>query len=85
MIKKGTIFFALGALLTACGGYTEEQAKAADAFCDCMSKEGDFDILFYECDMEIVADHGGEVMADEGWGLALEEKCPDVAGQIAEE
>ena len=50
-----------------------------------MSKEGDFDILFYECDMEIVADHGGEVMADEGWGLALEEKCPDVAGQIAEE
>ena len=75
----------LGSLaLTSCAGYTDEQSEAADKFCTCMSGEGNFNINFYNCGVDVEAEYGGEVMADEGWGLALEEKCPDVAGQIEE-
>ncbi|MBK7128788.1 MAG: hypothetical protein IPM74_02255 [Crocinitomicaceae bacterium] len=80
------IFYVTSLLaLTACGGYTDEQAKAADEFCTCMDKEGDFDILFYECDLEIMTKYKPETFADEGWSLALEEKCPSVAGKLAEQ
>lgn len=73
--------------LAACGGYTEDQGKAADQFCECMENGafGDFDIDFAECTISTQAEYGGEIMADEGWALALEEKCPDVAGKIVEE
>lgn len=83
MKKIITISFA-GLLLASCGGYSEDQAKAADEFCGCMEKEGDFDILWLECDAEIQSKYALETFADEGWALALEEKCPSVAGQIAD-
>ena len=78
--------------ITSCGGYSEEQAAAADDFCSCMEngsaatgdEDMDFAINFAECDIKINEDHGGEVMADDGWALALEEKCPDIAGKIAD-
>lgn len=79
------VFFSVSTLiaLASCGGYTDDQSKAADEFCTCMDKEGDFDILFYECDLELMTKYNPETFADDGWALALEEKCPSVAGQIA--
>ncbi|MBK9190895.1 MAG: hypothetical protein IPM77_04905 [Crocinitomicaceae bacterium] len=71
-------------LMASCASYTEDQSKAADEFCACMDKEGDFDLLFYDCDMEIMTKYKPETFADDGWGLALEEKCPSVAGKIAD-
>jgi len=72
-------------LLASCAGYTEEQGKAADDFCACMEKDGDFDILWAECEISLHEKHGMATFADEGWGLALEEKCPSVAGKISEQ
>jgi hypothetical protein len=83
-IARISFYLLSSAVVVSCGGYTDEQSKAADKFCTCMEQEGDFDINFYNCDVQIVEEFGGEIMADEGWGLALEEKCPSVAGQIAE-
>lgn len=82
---KKIVFFALTAIaLSSCASYTEDQGKAADEFCTCMDKEGDFEILFFECDQQLMGKYSLETFADEGWSLALEEKCPSVAGQIAE-
>lgn len=85
MIKTKYLLLAgISTILMSCGGYTEEQGKAAEEFCDCMDKEGDFDILFYECDLELMESYDNEMFADEGWALALEEKCPTIAGEIAD-
>jgi hypothetical protein len=80
------IFYLVSAalLMGSCASYTEDQAKAADEFCTCMDKEGDFDIMWLECDMEIMTKYNPETFADDGWALALEEKCPSVAGKIAD-
>lgn len=85
-MKKGIFIIASGLLLASCGGYTEDQGKAADEFCECMEKEthGDFDIDFYECDLELIGKYDAITFADEGWSLALEESCPSIAGQISE-
>lgn len=85
-MKRVFITLSIGLLLASCGGYTEDQASAATEFCDCMEKDefGDFDINFYECDLVIMEKYSPETFADEGWSLALEETCPDVAGQISE-
>jgi len=81
------IFFTLSSavILASCASYTDDQGKAADEFCTCMDKEGDFDIKFFECDLEIMAKYNPETFADEGWGLALEEKCPAVASELSGE
>lgn len=90
MIKRVTIVSIVVLGLTACGGYSEEQGKAADQFCECMDAElpeGDDmaqDILWMECEAQLMEDHGGEVMADEGFSSALEEKCASVAALIQE-
>lgn len=86
MLKKGLIFSSAILLLTACGGYTDDQANAATQFCDCMEADtyGDFDINWLECDMEIMSEYPQETFSDDGWSLALEETCPSVAGEIAE-
>lgn len=80
------IIIATGLLLASCGGYTEDQEKAAGDFCECMEKEthGDFDIDFYECDLELLSNYDAVTFADEGWSLALEETCPSIAGQISD-
>lgn len=83
-MMKPVYFVAALSLMTSCASYTEDQGKAADEFCTCMEKEGDFDINFYECDLEIMTKYNPETFADEGWSLALEEKCPTVAGKIAD-
>lgn len=74
------------ALLASCGGYTDDQANAADEFCNCMdnASSGDFDIDFFECDVMINEKYPGETFSDDGWSLALEETCPSVAGKIAD-
>lgn len=85
MKKIGVLsFLALG--IMSCSSYTEDQGKAAQDFCDCMAKEtvGDFSIDFYECDLEVRANHDNLIFADEGYSLALDEKCPDIAAQITE-
>jgi hypothetical protein len=85
-MKKASIIFATALLLASCGGYSEDQEKAADEFCACMEAEtyGDFDIDFYECDVMINSNYPGETFSDDGWSLALEETCPTIAGKIAE-
>lgn len=85
-MKKGIIVFTTALLLSSCGGFSEDQAKAATEFCDCMDEEvyGDFDIDFYECDVKINENYPGETFSDDGWSLALEETCPSVAGKISE-
>lgn len=86
-MKRIITIFSIGLLLTSCGGYTDDQANAAEEFCDCMDKDefGDFDINFYECDVQLLEKFAPETFADEGWSLALEETCPSVAGQISED
>lgn len=82
---KAIFYFASAlVLMSSCASYTEDQGKAADEFCTCMDKEGDFDIMWLECDSEIMSKYNPETFADEGWALALEEKCPSVAGKIAD-
>lgn len=82
---KLPLFFAATVLfLSSCASYTDEQGKAADDFCECMDKDGDFDILYYECEVANLEKYSPETFADEGWALALEEKCPAVAGKIAD-
>ncbi|MCB9223466.1 MAG: hypothetical protein H6582_04750 [Crocinitomicaceae bacterium] len=85
-MKRFFAYLSIGLLLASCGGYTEDQEKAANEFCDCMEKDqfGDFDINFYECDVQVMEKYKPETFADEGWSLALEEKCPDIAGQISD-
>ncbi len=70
--------------LIACGGFTEEQGKAADAMCECMAADayGDFDINWFECDTELKATYKMEVFEEGSWVEALEEKCPDVADKL---
>lgn len=70
--------------LTACGGYTEEQGKAADAMCECMEADafGDFDINWFECDAQLKGTYAMEVFEEGSWVEALEEKCPDVASKL---
>lgn len=84
-MKKVVFSFATALVLVSCGGYTDEQSKAADTFCECMDKEGDFDILWFECENALLQENDPSIVADEGWGLALEEKCPTTAGKIAEQ
>ena len=92
MIKRIFALSIIAVGVVACGGYTEEQAKAADKYCDCMEnaepvtgdEEMDFAINFAECEISLLEEYDGEIMADEGWALALEEKCPSVAGKIAD-
>lgn len=71
-------------ILASCGGYSEEQGKAAEDFCKCMEngETGDFDIDYAICENEIINNHNPEVMADEGYSEALKEKCPDVSSKI---
>lgn len=85
-MKKGLFIIGATIALTSCGGYTEDQGKAADEFCECMEQEayGDFDIDFYECDIQINSKYPGETFSDDGWSLALEETCPSIAGKIGE-
>ena len=86
IMKKGILGIVLFAGLTSCGGFTEEQGNAAVDFCECMEKDayGDFDINYFECDMEINNAYEPAVFGDEGYTDALEEKCPDVASQFTE-
>lgn len=74
------------ALLISCGGASEEQTKAAKEMCDCMNADafGDFDINYYECEIQLQGNHAPEVFADEGWSEALEAECPEVASKITE-
>ena len=80
------MIIASGLLLVSCGGYTDEQGKAANDFCDCMDKDefGDFDINYFECDVELNNNYEGEVFADEGWTEALAEKCPEVSEKMTD-
>ncbi len=72
--------------LFSCASYTEDQENAATDICECINKAvvGDFDIDYYECDVEVKENYDGEVFSDEGYVLALEDKCPDIASKITE-
>lgn len=73
--------------LTACGGFTDEQGKAAEAMCTCMEADthGDFDINFYECDLQLRETNKPEIFEEGSWVEALEEKCPAVADKFVDE
>ncbi len=83
-MKKITLIALTGLALSSCGGYTEEQGKAADAMCDCMEKDtyGDFDINWFECDAQMNEKFDPAVFEEGSWIEALEEKCPDVASKM---
>ena len=70
--------------LVSCGGFTEEQGKAAEAMCECMEGDpyGNFDINYFECDMELKGTYGTETFEEGSWLEAMEEKCPDVADKM---
>jgi len=70
--------------LASCGGFSEEQGKAAEAMCECMEGDpyGDFDINYFECDMQLKESYGTETFEEGSWLEAMEEKCPDVAEKI---
>lgn len=70
--------------LASCGGFTEEQGKAAEAMCECMEGDpyGDYDINFFECDAQLKTTYGTETFEEGSWIEALEEKCPDVAEKM---
>ena len=73
--------------LASCGGFTEEQGKAAGEMCDCMDADthGDFDINYFECDTEMKGKYGTEVFEEGSWVEALEEKCPDLAAKLEDQ
>ena len=85
-VNKIAIVTVLALGLFSCSSYTEEQGEAADSFCECMESgaSGDFDIDFFECTLEQNENYDNEIFADEGYGLALDEKCPDIAAKITE-
>tara|TARA_R110002096_G_scaffold425989_1_gene635181 strand:+ start:172 stop:435 length:264 start_codon:yes stop_codon:yes gene_type:complete len=84
--KKTAILAVVSIGMFSCASYTEDQGKAAEDFCECMGKaeSGDFDIDFFECTMAQNEAYDNELFADEGYGLALDEKCPDIAAKITE-
>ena len=95
MIKKVTVLSVVALSVMSCGSsYTDEQAKAATEFCECMDfatltssddyknlsdedKKFEIDIKTLECNDARDMNYKPEVFADEGYGLALSEKCPD--------
>lgn len=85
-MKKYLIILSTGLILASCGGYSEEQGKAAKEFCSCMEEgaHGDFDIDFFECDMKVNQNYSGETFADEGWSEALDATCPEISGKISD-
>ena len=86
-MKKAFFYGAALLFLASCGASaSEEQSKAAKELCDCMEAGvmGDFDIDYYECELQIKEKYTGEIMADEGWTVALEEECPEVASKLTE-
>ena len=85
-MKKTFLAIGVVLLLASCGGFTEEQGKAAEAFCDCMAGDpyGDYDINFYECDLQLRESYGTETFEEGSWEEALDEKCPDVASKMEE-
>lgn len=85
-MKKLAIVSILSIGMFSCASYTEEQGSAASDFCECMENgaSGDFDIDFYECTVQQNENYDNEIFADEGYALALDEACPDIAGQISE-
>ena len=80
------MIIATGLVLASCGGYSADQGKAANDFCDCMEADeyGDFDINYFECDVQINESYEGETFADEGWTEALAEKCPEVSEKMTD-
>ena len=82
--KNTFLILGLATGMASCGGFTEDQGKAADELCDCMEKDefGDFDINYFECDTKLKASYGMEVFEEGSWVEALEEKCPDVAAKL---
>jgi len=84
--KKIAILTVLAIGMFSCASYTEDQGKAAESFCECMEngESGDFDIDFLECTLAQNEEYDNELFADEGYGLALDEKCPNIAAKITE-
>ncbi len=85
-MKKNIVVITLLLGLTACGGYSEEQGKAAMSMCDCMEKDtyGNYDINWLECDIEMKEMYEPEVFAEGSWIEALEDKCPSIAENLSE-
>lgn len=85
-MKRAIFFLSILAMVSACGGASDEQSKAAKEMCDCMDKAefGDFDIDYFECEVKAKENYPGEVFSDEGWTEALEEECPTVASKMTE-
>ncbi len=83
-MKKIILGLGVVALLASCGGFTEEQGKAAEGMCECMENDpyGDFDINWFECDAQLRETYGTETFEEGSWVEALEEKCPEVAEKM---
>ena len=77
------LFFGFSFIMISCAGYSDEQEKAAIDFCGCMENSEDFVPDFADCNAKIVSEFGVEIMNDEGWGHAIEAKCPKTAREIA--
>lgn len=78
-MKKSILFIGvLMLVVSSCSNYSKEQGDAAQAMCDCMSKdEADKDMLYFMCEEELNQNFDKTIFADEGYAAALKEKCPD--------
>lgn len=83
-MRKIGIILGVSVALAACGGYSDEQGKAAEEMCKCMdaNTHNDFDINWYECELAINAAYSPEIFEDDSWVEALEEKCPAIAEKL---
>ena len=83
-MKKAILGLGVIIGLSSCGGFTDDQGKAAEDLCGCMESDqfGDFDINWAECETALKVTYSTEVFEEGSWLEALEEKCPDVAEKI---
>lgn len=83
-MKKYLVLLSAVFSFTACSDYSEEQSQAALTFCDCMKEDanGDFDINWAECEIELYAEYNPVLFTDDAWVKALKDKCPAVAERI---
>jgi len=83
-MKKIVLSIGIAMSLVACGGYSDDQATAAEELCTCIENDayGNFDINFFECDLELKEKYSTEIFEEGSWVQALEEKCPEVADKM---
>ena len=85
-MKKVVLAVSITMVLVSCGGFSEEQGKAAQELCDCIDADpyGNYDINYFECNTQLQEKYGTETFEEGSWAEALEENCTTVSEKIEE-